>query len=353
MSNFWKSFLCVLACVFLCVASFFTGYFFRDTVRIKQSETINSLCAVKPADTVSDTYSFQGSNFATYISFYEYNSNLSYTGGWLTTNTLVNDLNNSTVASSFYIPLTFYLNKPARFDDDTSNLGIGFNYNLTGDGSEYFDSHGVHIPLSSFGANDYGRFIFGSDHLTYPFDVVFFYAYRLDANFNFNVKSVNISLGKRWNSSDTYVTSFVFTDVNNYTCRFEIVMDKNYPGINSVTPDTRTYYFINEFSDNDYYEQGYSTGYNFGLTTGTQTGYNDGYNVGYSDGRSDGYDEGVNSTTQYSFANLFTAVVEAPVNVFISLLDFNIMGYNLLSIVVGLLTLGVVVLVIKLCLGGK
>ena len=74
---------------------------------------------------------------------------------------------------------------------------------------------------------------------------------------------------------------------------------------------------------------------------------------GFVDGFRQGYDNGLNEQDVYTFGNLLTAVIDAPVGVFISMLDFNIMGFNLLNLVVGLLTLAVICLVIKLMLGGK
>lgn len=128
--------------------------------------------------------------------------------------------------------------------------------------------------------------------------------------------------------------------------------DSNHLYFESLVPE-RIIYFSDEVTDNSFYYQGFDAGYNQGKLDGELSGYNTGYNSGYNDGYFYGYDVGSNSTNQYTFSNLLTAVVEAPVNVLISLLDFNIMGYNLLSIVVGLLSLGVIVVIIKLCLGGK
>lgn len=341
MSNFWKSFLCVLACVFLCVASFFTGYFFRDTVRIKQSETINSLCAVKPADAVVSDYSFQGSNFPILVSFYNHNNSLNY-------NDPVLALLNSDLGFSEYIPFIFFLNKPAKYSEN-GQLGIGWNWSLP----NIQDTGSVFIPLSSFNDSKYGVWQFATKYLSYPFNHNMFYAYNLERDFNFNVVKIIIESGTNFAANGLYSSNFKFYDNNGFSCQFEIVVDKNIQNISNYMLTSRTYFLTGDISSNDYYQQGYQVGYDSGINNGKQLGYNSGYSVGYSDGEVIGYNNGVNATNQYSFANLLTAVVEAPVNVFISLLDFNIMGYNLLSLVVGLLSLAVIVVIIKLCLGGK
>lgn len=339
MSNFWKSFLCVFACVFLCVASFFTGYFFRDTVRIKQSEIINSLCAVQPADAVSSDFVFNGSTIPLLVSWYSQKDGSSSSDYVKPTSDLINS---SSSVFDGYSPFVFNLGKINS--EDNRYLEIYYNFN-----NEVDMRRQIIVLDSDF---RFDTWVSSSLYMPYPYGKYMFYSYYVTSNFNFNVSSVKIRYVTNYLAGGIYATSITYFDNNGYSCEFQFVFDKT--KINSsYYLNERTYYFVTDFTDNDYYNQGYQTGFNNGVNSGKQTGYNDGYNVGYSDGKSDGYDEGVNSTTQYSFANLLTAVVEAPVNVFISLLDFNIMGYNLLSLVVGLLSLAIIVVIIKLCLGGK
>ena len=101
--------------------------------------------------------------------------------------------------------------------------------------------------------------------------------------------------------------------------------------------------------NSDGYDNGYSTGYDTGLSQGNSTGYDNGYLVGYNNG----YNEGINDSNTYTFNNLFGAVLDAPVKVFSSLLNFNFLGVNLLSFITGLFTLAVIILIVKLALGGK
>ena len=110
-------------------------------------------------------------------------------------------------------------------------------------------------------------------------------------------------------------------------------------------------------SNNSNYTNGYNAGYNDGYTSGVNdgnsSGYSEGYDDGYDVGVSYGYNEGVNDSNQYTFYNLFGAVLDAPVKVFSSLFNFNLLGVNLLGLITGLFTLAVIILVIKLVMGGK
>lgn len=335
MSNFWKSFLCVLACIFLCVASFFTGYFYRDTVIYNEQQ---SLSAVSPADASSTNYTYHSSNFPVLISIYKENS-----------------FTNSNVASSTqYLPFTFYFNTyiGEYYGGPEIDLGydpfciLGFSFNLDNDSFnviEYVTSDTV----------VYNRWTDIGSYLAYPYDDYFFGSYNINSNFNFNVDHVFITTTFNYGSKGAYATEITYYDSLNNTCIFQFVFNKNVPNIDKYYFAPRTYYFFNDFDNNDFYNQGYTTGYQNGVIAGEDTGYTNGYSNGYDDGLIDGYDNGVVSANDYSFSSLLTSVVSAPVTVFTDLLDFNIMGYSLLNIVMGLLTLGLVVLIIKLCLGGK
>lgn len=113
----------------------------------------------------------------------------------------------------------------------------------------------------------------------------------------------------------------------------------------------RYYLDFPDLSSNSYYQSGYNDGYNVGYNDGTDSGYQDGYNVGEDVGYNNGYNAGVESSSDYSFLALIGAVVDAPVNAFTSLLNFEILGFNILSFVTGILTILVIVFVIKLAFG--
>ena len=115
----------------------------------------------------------------------------------------------------------------------------------------------------------------------------------------------------------------------------------------------RQYYVNLDISNNTYYETGYTDGYNAGLSDGEDTGYQDGYNAGETIGYQNGYNAGVEHGGNYSFMGLIGAVIDAPVSAFTSLLNFELLGVNILGFISGLLTLALIIFIIKLCMGGK
>ena len=123
--------------------------------------------------------------------------------------------------------------------------------------------------------------------------------------------------------------------------------------------DQRDYYINNPniYTENENYQFGYSAGYGDGYYTGNSEGLDAGYKDGYKNGElvgyQSGFNDGVNDSNQYTFMSLFGAVLDAPVSVFTSLFNFNILGINLFSLITGLFTLCVIIVIIKMCLGGK
>lgn len=113
----------------------------------------------------------------------------------------------------------------------------------------------------------------------------------------------------------------------------------------------RTYYFDRDFSSIDGYQQGYADGFNSGVSSGSSSGYNDGYKYGNIVGYQNGYNAGVNDSSNYTFLGLIGAVVDAPVNAFIKLLNFDILGFNMLNFITGVFTFAIILFVVRLVLG--
>lgn len=117
--------------------------------------------------------------------------------------------------------------------------------------------------------------------------------------------------------------------------------------VNIYAYTTRTYYFTRVDTESATYSAGYNAGYDLGVSAGQTAGYNTGYSDGDSVGYNRGYNVGVNSTNTYSFTNLISAVLDAPINAFTSLFNFEILGVNLSSFLLALFTICVVLTVIK------
>lgn len=74
---------------------------------------------------------------------------------------------------------------------------------------------------------------------------------------------------------------------------------------------------------------------------------NNRYNAGKNEGYSSGYAAGVAAGGNNNFMSLITAVVDAPIKAFTSLLDFDILGYNMKNLALALLTAGLLVAAIR------
>lgn len=90
----------------------------------------------------------------------------------------------------------------------------------------------------------------------------------------------------------------------------------------------------------------YNTGYNSGYNKATEDLYDTRYNAGYQNG----YIQGVAESNEYSFVGLLNAVFYSPLKAFVSMLNFEILGVNILTFVTALLTLAVVTTLIKVVL---
>lgn len=66
-------------------------------------------------------------------------------------------------------------------------------------------------------------------------------------------------------------------------------------------------------------------------------------NIGYDQG----YAAGLNAGNNNNFMSLITAIVDAPITAFTSLLDFDILGYNMKDLALALLTAGLLVAAIR------
>lgn len=111
---------------------------------------------------------------------------------------------------------------------------------------------------------------------------------------------------------------------------------------------SRTYYFTRVDEESASYSSGYNDGYSVGNIDGQSAGYTLGYNAGDTQGYYRGYSAGVDSANDYTFTSLISAVIDVPVNTFVSLFNFEILGVNLSGFFLGLFTLAVIICVVKM-----
>ena len=116
----------------------------------------------------------------------------------------------------------------------------------------------------------------------------------------------------------------------------------------------RTYYLVNPDGDEfnagfaNGYMNGYDVGYSDGYSTAQEKEYTNGYNVGKTEGYNTGYNAGAAAGNDYTFVRLLTAVVDAPIQAFSGLMDFTILGINMKSFYLSLLTACVMITMIKI-----
>ena len=100
------------------------------------------------------------------------------------------------------------------------------------------------------------------------------------------------------------------------------------------------------------YNAGESTGYNTGYSEGDTAGYNRGYSAGESAGYNTGYSEGVNAANTYTFFGLIAATIDAPISAITGLLNFSVFGVSMTSFVLGLITLAIALIILRIALKG-
>lgn len=114
--------------------------------------------------------------------------------------------------------------------------------------------------------------------------------------------------------------------------------------------------YNNGFNDGALSGDGFNQGYDKGFSEGERNGYDKGFNagntVGYSDGFGAGKIEGAATANDYSFMSLISATIDAPIQAFTKMFDFEILGVNLTNFFLSLLSVGIVLVVLKLIFGG-
>ena len=91
-------------------------------------------------------------------------------------------------------------------------------------------------------------------------------------------------------------------------------------------------------------EEGYSDGYDYGYSDGVSAGWENGHQYGYNKGVSVGRTDALNSTN--TLKDMVFAIFDAPVNLINGILDFNLLGINVASLVKTLITLAITALLV-------
>ena len=162
-------------------------------------------------------------------------------------------------------------------------------------------------------------------------------------------------------SSSSSSSSVSFYSVGSYGVRYGFPDSSSYTyNYVSLTPDFGTVESNVEamstlrilpsaavaLSSSSYYDSGFEDGlkyaeneYNKKLESEKDKAHNTGY--------TEGYNAGLNDTNDYTFKSLFTSLFQSGYDVFYDILNFEILGINVLGFVTGIITLLVAAFVIK------
>lgn len=335
--------LITLCAMFIAIASVFSFVSFN-----KQDELVVSADAIE-----SSGFTFNGSPFLIPISYDESSSNIptanqSFDITMFSASFSVNDQG---YLSKFWFkfngPLSYYMNDPSSGmifnpdDDDIVNSWISGNFFTSAPlaGSEFYN---YYVEETAFG------YVHTQLIVDSYYDVI-----NNNYYWKFGVPiKVYIEGSTNFRSSQT---TFSYYDKDNNVLSFRVFYSRCDNGnYNAFNLPGRFYYFSDalNLTDNQYYQQGYDTGlsngYNTGYNAGYDTGNSEGYDLGYNVGFNSGYSEGAEDSNQYTFLNLISATIDAPIKYFQSLFNFELLGVNLQGFLTGLFTLCVIVTIIKI-----
>ncbi len=290
-------------------------------------------------EVISGSTSFSGSTYCVSIS-----------GGYLVTTNAGQNSYEYNGSANMRFDYSFVNSSTIKVTITISDITFRYRNMIPGYGSHSYSGPFVGTYTCTLGStgSSYVRFDLDSNSAIYiTFDYVCTSAFNLNL-ISFKIDTTS-SDSSRW-------TNFVYSDNSNGSFTFAIKNDNsnwNFDWSSSfISYSTRTYYLTTALSDNQYYQSGYSdgssSGYSLGYSEGNTAGYNAGYTAGDSVGYNRGYDVGVNTTNTYSFTNLISAVLDAPINAFTSLFNFEILGVNLSSFLLALFTIAVVLTVVKI-----
>lgn len=106
------------------------------------------------------------------------------------------------------------------------------------------------------------------------------------------------------------------------------------------------------------YQSGYEAGYNVGKQESNDREYSRGYEVGKGVGDAEGYQRGyvdgqqIDETASAIFVGIVNIAL-VPINFFLKVLNFEVFGINIGAFASAFLTIAIIVIIIRMILGGK
>lgn len=178
---------------------------------------------------------------------------------------------------------------------------------------------------------------------------------------SFNPELLSVLYSASWLSGPTgfvQVLTFSFIDTYHNIIFSSLKLNLIY----NITATYASYPSLGTVNSSGASNLGSVSFYNWNCTalSASESSFNQGFNAGYSSGftsanntvtetsasYSAGYYAGSNAAGNYTFFSLLSAVVDVPVKTFVSLFNFEILGFNMLSFVSSLLAVCTVLAVV-------
>lgn len=364
-------------CIVLCLMVFWTiGSIFGIIATVKGCYgTSSSAMKTVSADEVQVGYKFNSSNIYTVCGKMLYKD---YTGDILASNTSDSSKPKRIPASSFeeYGNSIINFRFGAVSDFESSGIVITFDFVSYSNVNPYrlslFDLNTWNIRAgqadrldSSFHIDDgdslfVGLFDYGdSTHENIPIEETAiytgFFEFYVSPGFNCDVVSCRYygECGNSFPSSpNTYdcANYFIYYDSNGNFLRVTTRFSSIESYLDQFLYKDRFYYLTSESASETQFNLGREKGYSEGKKVGYDEGYSIGRENGYIDGKNYGYTQGAANANKYSFLGLIGAVVDAPLQAIGGLLNFDLLGFNMLNLFYALVTCALIIAVIRMVL---
>lgn len=214
--------------------------------------------------------------------------------------------------------------------DDSIYYGYLFNNSIASS-----DDHGINGDFNFYITIPKGNFVRVSWDYFGPYNTNDLNSFETltigDLGENYIVYSTAMQYGylNRKNHSIDFIAPFDISFINIYSsCSV-----KSGLFISGMRVQTRDFNFINASKDS--YE------------LGKEHGYSEGYRIG----QEIGYANGSKNQGDYTFLGLIGSVVDAPLNSFRQMFDFEILGMNLSGFLLSLFSISLILVVVKLLIG--
>lgn len=122
---------------------------------------------------------------------------------------------------------------------------------------------------------------------------------------------------------------------------------RNYTSANSVITLNAIY------NDGELFKSQYSSPTNENFNNGYQQGLKDGQKDGHAKGYAEGLADGMKDNTMFNIFNGILNIGMIPVNFFLSIFNFEILGINMAGFVSALLTISIIMFLLRLIKGSK